>query len=85
MSDDHTNVVTIGHFLTDEQIKQAIEIFHSCLLGSEARDICDKVIRPNIEDINYKTGQENDPRYLGYVVAYALTNSFGDQKNGKPR
>jgi hypothetical protein len=62
-------------FLTDEQLEECIAIFSRRAHRGEpspARVICDEVIRPNLDAINSKLGQENDPRYLGYVVEFAL-------------
>jgi len=57
--------VTLSDFLTDDQLKKAIEL-------KKARDICDKIIAPNLKEINKKLGQENDALYLAYAVEYAL-------------
>lgn len=48
-----------------EQIKQAIKLRDRILIR-------DRLILPNIEDINKKTGQENDADYLSYLIVYVL-------------
>ena len=37
-----------------------------------ATDIRDRVVLPNMEHINAKTGQENDPMYISYALLHAL-------------
>ena len=59
--------ITIDKFLTEEQIKQAIKL-------KKAKSICDQIIKPNIKHINELLGQENDPRYLAYVVEYVINS-----------
>lgn len=59
---------TLSHLLTDREIRQAIKLEH-------ARDICEKIIKPNIERIDRDTGQKNDPMYLAYLVEYAILQS----------
>lgn len=58
--------VKIGDFLTDEQITQC-----QALYPRRVR-IRDEVIKPNMETINKKLGQENDADYLSYVIIYAI-------------
>lgn len=59
--------VTIQTILTDEQIYKAIEL-------GRAQEICSEIIKPNIEEINNKIGQQNDPMYIAYMVEYALVS-----------
>jgi len=58
--------VALQDFLTDIQIKKAIEL-------KEVALICDKIIKPNINEINAKIGQENDPDYLAYATHYVIS------------
>ena len=58
--------VTINQFLTESQILKAKRL-------NNAKDICKEVIEPNIDSINQKLGQENDPMYLSYAVEYVLS------------
>lgn len=60
-----TKTMLIGDFLTDAQLKRCAEL-------GNAKDICREVMEPNIEDINRKLRQENDPMYLAYMVEHAL-------------
>ncbi len=76
--------VQLGEFLTDVQLRQVIEIkkdFDAAerrsaaevAEASLARRIEREVIRPNLEEINAKLGQENDPAYLAYMLEYVLS------------
>ena len=58
--------ITLGDFLTNEQIKKAAEL-------KTAAKICAEIIEPNIDAINFKLGQENDPKYLGYLCEYVFS------------
>ena len=58
--------VTIQDFLTDREIRRALEL-------RDARRICEEIIKPSIARINRALGQENDPMYLAYVVEYAIS------------
>lgn len=64
--------VSLDQFLTEAQIERCITIFQNDHASDLAKIICEKVIRPNIEAINQKLGQENDPMYLAYMVEYVL-------------
>ena len=56
----------ITDFLTGNQVALCIK------LGT-AKKICEDIIKPNIEEINKKLGQENDPMYLAYAIEYAIS------------
>jgi len=57
---------TISSFLTTDEI-------HACQKLQTAKKICEAIIQPNIQRINQKLGQENDPMYLAYAVEYTLS------------
>jgi hypothetical protein len=68
--------ISLGDFLTDEEINTAIKI---CKIGGENGDNINKtlvrrIIEPNLDRINKALGQENDKYYLGYVVEFICTN-----------
>jgi len=58
--------ITLGDILTDREILLAAKLL-------KAKEIAEQIIKPNIERINKKLGQENDPMYLGYLVEYAVS------------
>lgn len=60
--------VTLPDFLTKEQIEKAYQL-------KNAKEICQKVIKPNIKAINKKLGQENEPMYLAYACEYVISQA----------
>lgn len=58
--------VTLADFLTDEQIQLAIRI------GPDHARLLAEVVQPNMEQINRRLGQENDPSYMAYAIEYVL-------------
>lgn len=60
--------ITIQDFLTPEQIRE-------CAKLRTADKICEQITKPNIEAINAKLGQKNDPKFLAYAVEYVLSQS----------
>jgi hypothetical protein len=64
----------LGDILTPAQIKKAMAIcLDSDRTGKPAAPrITSELITPNIRRINKRTGQDNDTRYLGYAVEFAL-------------
>lgn len=65
--------VTIKDFLTDNQIEKCIEIYKKYPDYQRAKGIAELVISPNIEKINKKLKQKNDPMYLAYAVCFILS------------
>ncbi len=67
--------VAIGEFLSSAQIKKCIKL-------KKAKDICEQVIKPDIEQINKKLGQENEPMYLAFLIEHVLSvYSFLSERN----
>jgi len=63
--------ITIADILTDSEIDRARELYAEFKdTGTFASRVVDELIQPNIERINKKLGQENDPKYLAYCVEY---------------
>jgi hypothetical protein len=77
--------VTLDDFLTQDEIDKAVAIFKECrkadhptpLRRFNARCVSE-IIKPSMERINAKLGQENDAGYLAYMVEYVLREA--DQK-----
>jgi hypothetical protein len=64
--------MSLPQFLTAAQIRVAAGLYADH--GIDAVDeIQAQVIDPNMATINTKLGQENDARYLAYVVVYVLS------------
>lgn len=66
-----TRMITLPEFLTDPQIQKVREL-------KTAKLICDEVIAPNLDEINRKLGQENDPMYLAYACEYVVAQLGGE-------
>ncbi len=64
--------VSVTSFLTKKELYEAATLAQYTKNGKLATTICEKIIKPNIERINHKLGQENDPMFLAYMVEYAL-------------
>jgi hypothetical protein len=64
--------VLLTDFLTCHQLGQALSIYKENLPANRVNIIQQKVIEPNMGEINRKLGQENDPRYLAYAVVYVF-------------
>ncbi len=66
--------VTIGDFMTPLMLRQSKKLIDITTDSSKWAELIDhQVITPNIEIINEKLGQLNDPRYLAYAVLLAIT------------
>lgn len=61
--------VKLGDFLTDAQMDLCAHLYPDRVA------IRDKVIAPNMAEINRKLGQENDPDYLSYAIVHAIGQS----------
>lgn len=58
---------------TDDEIDYACRLFSEHAKGGKFASIVEEeIIKPNIGRINEATGQENDTRYLAYVLEAAL-------------
>ena len=72
-----TRSITLPDFLTSAQIRECVKIAKIARREhkSIATAVADAVIRPNMQAINGKLGQQNDPMYLAFAVEYVLTSS----------
>lgn len=60
--------ITLPDFLTPAQINKAKALYRLHKTTGRFATVCaELVIQPNIEQINNKLGQENDPKYLAYA------------------
>jgi hypothetical protein len=66
--------VTLSQFLTEEQIAEAVRLYEADGIDA-TEEILSRVIEPNMAAINAKLGQENDARYLAYVVVHVLSQA----------
>lgn len=59
-------MVRITDFLTEREIVLAQKL-------KDARKICEQIVKPSINRINQKLGQENDPMYISYMIEYVIS------------
>jgi hypothetical protein len=59
-------MIPLGRILTDDQLKAVLAI------GNNPARVTREVIEPAMAEIDRKLGQENDARYLGYMICYTL-------------
>lgn len=64
--------VTLYDFLTPAEIERASALYDAAPPGTFARLCEQEIIKPCLARINTALGQENDARYLAYVVELAL-------------
>lgn len=62
--------ITLPDFLDEQQLKQAETICRE--EQAPNRRLVNELIAPNLETINQKLGQENDARYLAYVIEFVM-------------
>ena len=65
--------MTLMDFLTGAQICDALALWKAS--ETPAKAICEKVIAPNLEAINRKLGQKNDPMYLAYACEHVFNET----------
>lgn len=58
--------ISIGEVFDEKLIEEALQ----CKTHNE---LLEKIVKPNMDMINAKTGQENDPKYWAYALEYAIT------------
>lgn len=64
-----TRSVTLDEFLTDEQLEKCLVLY------PDVYAIRREVIEPSMTEINRKLGQENDARFLAYMVIFAISQA----------
>lgn len=65
-------LVRLSDFLTVAEIERAFTLFVEAPIGTFAARCDAEIIAPVLGRINAALGQENDSRYLAYVVELAL-------------
>lgn len=64
--------MNLTDFLTEAQIQEAWELYRKAEPGTFATKCAEKIIQPNMAEINKKLGQDNDARYLAYACEYVF-------------
>jgi hypothetical protein len=68
--------VTLGQLFTGAEIRRAQTLYRELKgTGTFAATVAKELIEPNLTRINTATGQENDPRYIAYMVEYAMAQA----------
>lgn len=77
-----SKTVCIGDFLTTEEISRAEEMYKTTPTHQFATEFSEEVIEPNLERISLTLGQDCNPKYLAYLVLYALSRAKLDSPMG---
>ncbi len=72
-----TQMVSLSDFLTDSQIAAAVKIAQD--YAADPTKMVNKlekdIMIPNIEQIDRKLGQKNNPRFMAYMAAYVFSSA----------
>ena len=58
--------IQVSDYFSDFQLKLASKC-------ENVTEICEKVVKPHLAEINRINGQENDPKYWAYALQYVLS------------
>ena len=66
--------IELKDLLTEDEISKVISIINKNGPGNihNAREICTKVIEPNITRINRAVGMRCDPMYIAYAIDFQV-------------
>jgi hypothetical protein len=64
---------SVGEIFTDKQLKLAAKICKNN--PTPANELCEKITKPHLEEINRITGQINDAKYWAYALEYVINSS----------
>jgi hypothetical protein len=67
--------ISISQLFTDVEIKAAVKLYAECSPGTFNKRVVEQIVRPAMDRINKATGQENDERYIGYMLEFAINDS----------
>ena len=84
MTDKETKVMALEDIFSDADLTLAERIYNKHLeepyKGGVAAVLCQEVVEPSIQMINWRTGGENDPMYLSYALENAFNQMAEDPK-----
>jgi hypothetical protein len=66
-------MTNLGDLFTLDEIKRARELYTKCSPGTFNKRVVEEIVRPIMPRINRATGQENDERYMGYLLEYVIS------------
>lgn len=64
--------ITLADFLLPPEIEKAVALYKEAAPGTFGQRCAAEIIEPVMPRINAALGQENNARYLAYVVEYVL-------------
>ena len=70
--------ISIGQLFTASELDAAAKLYDECRPGEFNKRVVAQIVEPALPRINEVTGQENDARYWGYALEYALSRQRGD-------
>ena len=87
MSKPYEKLLRVGDLFEDTELELVSYICQSTSCGESHQRILNEIVFPAMERINNRTMQENDARYLAYVLeAVCTTNTqerYREQITGK--
>lgn len=70
-----TRRIAIQDFLTVSEIERAANLYAICKPGTFAEQCADEIITPVIARINASLGQDNDPKFIAYMIEHVLSQA----------
>ena len=71
-----TKQITIGDIGNEDQFNAAFKLYREASPGTFAKRCAEEIITPILPEINARIGQENDARYLAYVLELAFMENY---------
>ncbi len=73
--------IAITDFLTPKEIDEAAKLYADCRkVGATFAVLCERqIITPVLDRINEALGQENDARFLAYMVEYVMSLTWDNR------
>jgi hypothetical protein len=72
--------IAIGDLFTADELEKARKLYEECAPGTFNGTVVREVVTPAMARIDAATGQANDPRYIGYMLEFALGQSASSPK-----
>jgi hypothetical protein len=62
----------LGDILGKRLLKKAVDLANTTPADKWTNTFYEQVTKPHLEEINQRTGQENDAMYLAYAITYVF-------------
>ena len=72
--------ISIKDFLTNSEVTAALRLYLVAEPGTFARKCAEQIITPVLPRINEKLGQQNDARFLAYMVEHVFIETRVKEK-----